>query len=501
MKTNFKTFLLALVIGLLSFNVSAQRTKPKSSNIFLNADYWKKQPSITKIKASQKEGHSLTEANAGGFDATTFAIFGGNSVKTIDYLLSQGNDVNKRTHDSRTYIFWTASRGYLDVVKFLVNKGSKLDLVDSHGYGIISFTAAAGQTNTEVYDYLIASGGDVKKEKDHHGNNSLLVAASRAKDLKLVDYFISKGLDINSTDDHGNGIFNYAAQGGNIDILKQLVDRGVSIKKNKITKENAIFFASKGKASTLALFEYLEGLGLSANITTTEGVTPLHNLAGSTKDQEILDYFVAKGVNPNATNKEGETALLKAAARNKLPIVTYFTEKTQNINLADKNGKTALTAAIQSNSAGVVSYLIAKGANIEALDAKGNNVAAYLFNGRGKPRDFDAKVAALTKKGFDFKKLQGDDRSIWHLAVSKNNIGLLKKISAFGADINAKDKNGNSPLHYAAMKTENTDILKFLIANGADIKSTTEFGETALDLANENELLVKNKVNLQFLNY
>ena len=95
--------------------------------------------------------------------------------------------------------------------------------------------------------------------------------------------------------------------------------------------------------------------------------------------------------------------------------------------------------------------------------------------------------------------MQGDDRSIWHLAVSKNNLGLLKKVSAFGADINAKDKDGNTPLHNAAMKTENAAILKFLIANGADVKSTTEFGETALDLANENELLAKNKVNLQFL--
>jgi ankyrin repeat protein len=49
------------------------------------------------------------------------------------------------------------------------------------------------------------------------------------------------------------------------------------------------------------------------------------------------------------------------------------------------------------------------------------------------------------------------------------------------------------------MKSSTAKALKFLIANGADIKSTTEFGETAYDLAQENELLIQNNVNLDFL--
>ena len=73
-------------------------------------------------------------------------------------------------------------------------------------------------------------------------------------------------------------------------------------------------------------------------------------------------------------------------------------------------------------------------------------------------------------------------------------------MQAFGADINAKDGQGNTVLHYAAMKSNDTDILKYLIANGADVNSTTEFGETAYELAQENELLAKNNVSLDFLN-
>jgi len=494
------TLALVFTIGLLSFGATAQRVNVSSENPFLNRDYWTAHPSIAAIKATQQEGHSITAANAGGFDATTFAIFGNNPVSTIEYLVSQGNDVNKRTHDSRTYVFWAASSGNLEVVKFMVEKGAILDLVDSHGYGPLSFAAATGQSDQAIFNFLIESGADLAKEKDHDGKNALLVAASRAKDLVVVDYFISKGLDINSIDDHGNGIFHYAAQGGSIETLKQLVSRGVSTKKNETTGENAIFFASKGRAGSIDLYTYLEGLGIDANVTAKDSTTPLHNLARSTKDIEIFDYFIAKGVDPNAVDSEGRTALLNAASGNSPEVVAYFGEKAKTVDHADKDGRTALFLAVQNNSSDVVSYLISKGSNVTSIDNKGNNLASYLFGGRGNPREFDEKVSLLKSKGFDFTQLQADNSSIWHLAVAKNNLDLLEKVKSMGADINGKDKDGYTPLHYAAMKTENAAILKFLIANGADPKSTTEFGETAHDLALENELLAENEIDLQFLN-
>ena len=52
-------------------------------------------------------------------------------------------------------------------------------------------------------------------------------------------------------------------------------------------------------------------------------------------------------------------------------------------------------------------------------------------------------------------------------SVTKNNLELLKNIEALKvADINAKDSQGNTVLHYAAMKSNNTEILDFLISKG-----------------------------------
>ncbi|MBW8243010.1 ankyrin repeat domain-containing protein [Muricauda oceani] len=494
----------SVLFGIITVLTTAVTTaQGGSENPFMDRDYWASQPSLADIDAKIAEGYSITEANRGGFDPTTFAIFGGNPVATINHLIEKGNDVNKRTHDSRTYIFWAASRGDLEVMQYLVEKGAKTDLKDSHGYSLTQFTAATGQTDPKIYDFLIKNGADLKNEKDHDGRNVLLVAAPRVKDLDLIDYFVSKGLNLNTTDGHGNGIFNIAAQGGNIDVLKALADRGVSTEKNPKTNENAILFASRGgrgSSNGLEVFEYLEGLGLDANITSTDGTTPLHNISRSSDHLAIYDYFIGKGVDPNAADKDGNTPLLNAATRNKLEVVKYLAEKTKNINHTNKEGHSALALALQNNSGEVVNYLISQGAKTDVLDKDGNNLAYYLFATRGNPRDFDEKVAALRKKGFDFKQTQPDKSTVWHLAVAKNDLGLLKSVSAFGADINAKDSQGNTVLHYAAMKSNNADMLKYLIANGADTKSMTEFGETPYDLAVENELLKQNNVNLDFLN-
>ncbi|MCK0160959.1 ankyrin repeat domain-containing protein [Allomuricauda sp. F6463D] len=496
-----KSFMLGLVVALTTYTTLAQQSGSK--NPFMDREYWASQPSLADIDAKIAEGHAITQANRGGFDPTTFAIFSENPVSTIAHLIENGNDVNKRTHDSRTYIFWAASRGNVEVMEYLVEKGAKLDLKDSHGYSLTQFTAAGGQSDTKIYDFLIENGADIQNEKDHDGRNVLLVAAPRSKNLDLIDYFIEKGLSINATDNNGNGIFNYTAQGGNIDVLKALVARGVSTEKNPKTNENAILFASRGGRGTsngIAVFKYLEGLGLEVDITSKDGITPLHNISRSSEVLALYDYFIEKGVDPNAVDNEGNTALLNASGRNKLAVVQYLAEKTYDLDHTNKEGQSALTLAVQDNSAQIVDYLISQGAKTDVLDKDGNNLAYYLFSSRGNPRDFDAKVKALSKAGLDLKTPQSDQRTVWHMAMDKNDLALLKKIQPLGADINAKDKQGNTVLHYAAMKSNNTDILKFLVANGANPASTTEFGETAHDLAQENELLAKNNVSLDFLN-
>ena len=76
---------------------------------------------------------------------------------------------------------------------------------------------------------------------------------------------------------------------------------------------------------------------------------------------------------------------------------------------------------------------------------------------------------------------------------------MIKKVLQWGIDINKVNENGETALIKAAMLANDTNILEYLISKGANKKITTEFGETAFDLANENEKLKQKGLSLDFL--
>ena len=74
-----------------------------------------------------------------------------------------------------------------------------------------------------------------------------------------------------------------------------------------------------------------------------------------------------------------------------------------------------------------------------------------------------------------------DGWSLLHQAVSYENTEFIDALLARNFDINIKDKNNNTPLHIAALKSIN--ITKYLLDKGADVNAVNNHGLTPLFIA------------------
>lgn len=492
-------------------------------NPLMDQTFWRNNPNVDAVKAEIAKGNDPFQSNASAFDVTTQAINGNASMDVVKYLIELPKaDINKITHDSRSYLHWAAMRGNMDLIEYLLSKKAKTDFLDNRGNTPLLALASGGQQNTKAYDLFIASGLDLKKEVNQDGANALLLAIANDKEFKLTDYFISKGLDLKSVDAAGNNAFAYVAATGDIEKLKAVLAKGVPVSQQAMLMAAQSGGGRRGPApapgaapavSPLAIYEYLESVGVKPTNTSKTGQNLLHYLARRPGGSEMVKYFIGKGVNVNAADEDGITPLMAAASgNNDTTVLALLLPQVKNINQANAKGQTALSLAVQSNSLPVINYLISKGADVKVLDKKGNNLVYYAFEGyrgggRGAPgvaataptADLDAKFELLKSKGFNIAAPQQDGNTLYHLAVAKNNQALVQHFQSLGIDINAKNKEGITALHKAAMIAKDTNMMNYLVSIGAKKDSKTGFEETAYDLAAANETLTKNKIAITFL--
>lgn len=482
---------------LLSFTAL---TLHSQKNIFLERSYWKDKPGIASIKAGIAAGNDPSQLNNNGFDPTVYAIIEQAPDESVRFLLTQkGNDVNKITHDGRTYIFWAAYKGNVGLMEHLLSLGAKTDIIDDHGNTILNFAASTGQADTKVYDLCLREGANLKKDLDRNGANALLLAAPYDTSFHLINYFIAGGLELTSTDNHGNTAFNYAARTGNIAFMDALIQKGVRF------NDYAVIMASQGTrshANSLELYHYLERMNLKPTTTGRNGENALHAIVRKEKQNEVIRYFLAAGVDVNQPDHDGNTAFMNAAGANReTEAVSLLAANVKNINQVNKKGISALALAVQYNTPEVVSLLLEKGADVNLVAANGDNLAYNLvqsYNAQ-KPEAFEAKLKLLQGKGFDITKVPASGNTLYHLAVARNDLSLVKHIGTFKPDVNARNKEGYTALHKAAMNAQDDKILKHLLSAGARKEEQTSFNERAFDLAKENELLQKNKISIDFL--
>ena len=493
--------LLYTIVALVSFVYAMEA---QEENRFLNRDFWKAKPSVTEIQEKIKEGHNPTEKNQFSFDGTSYAIIDNAPFESISYMLSlDGNPVTKKTHGGVTYLLWAAYMGNENLMKHLLSLGADPKSKTARGTNILLMAAIGGVDTPEVYDLILEQGVSLDYTSDNGANALLLLSGASLDDTSIFTYFINKKAPIEVKDNDGNNVFFYAARGGDVNLMRFWIEKGVPFDYVNTKGENAIGVASQGmrrRALRLETFDYLSNeLGIAVDQINWKGETPLH-FSARNGSPEVLDFLVSNGVSSRQINSDGNTALINAASgssENLKKIMSY----EHKLNHKNNDGNTALTMSIKRNKEENVALLIAAGADVNIIDAKGNNLMYYAFKYYNSKKENNGTgiIEKLEAAGLDGNGSYENQNTLAHIAIEKHSPALLQKAIALGVNLNSRNEMNLTPLHLAAMKSTNEELIILLIDNGANKKLRTNYDESPYDLAAENEILTNQSVNLSFL--
>ncbi|QDT44054.1 Phosphocholine transferase AnkX [Gimesia alba] len=221
--------------------------------------------------------------------------------------------------------------------------------------------------------------------------------------------------------------------------------------------------------------------------------TFLH-LAVEKKSTQHIELFIKRGLDIDAINYRGQTAL-HVAATSDLKIVELLLKRGANVNAYQQNGFTPLHEALLEGKLKIANILIAHGSRVDL------KAAAALGDERTVAR-------FLNLYEIDTFKLKNRGGTALAFAASNGQTTIVKQLLDAGALVNSKTDDMR-PLYYA-VKIDHPKIIELLLeskANTTDPIGSSYNGLTLMHYAtlhnkkNALELLLKHGISPEVLNY
>lgn len=192
----------------------------------------------------------------------------------------------------------------------------------------------------------------------------------------------------------------------------------------------------------------------------------------------IVSLLLAHGANPHAKGGQGtKDPITSAVLRNRAAVVSILLDNGVDVNLTGYKGSLLHLAAEKSHKSReeVARVLIEKGANLESTnDVKETPLQVACESGSVEV----ARCLIESGANLDARGITLHERSLLHLASSMN-INTTKLLVEKGADLEVRDKNGETPLHLACWFGR-VETAAFLLDQGADIEARSSNGNTPL---------------------
>ncbi|GFS56364.1 hypothetical protein NPIL_568051 [Nephila pilipes] len=430
---------------------------------------------IDVIELFLNRGVKVSDADENSWAPLHYAAWNGHQ-RVIEFLLSNGVDVDDTNKNGWTPLHCAAGSGNLEIVKFLIERGANINARNNDGKIPLDIARANGQI--EIIDIL-----DGRNTERKSPTYTSLHDAAKDGDLEAVKYLIRRSAGVNDPNEDGWTPLHCAASAGELEVAEFLISKGA----NTHAEDNTT--AGKKPIHVAAIEEFLLDRGANVNDSDKDNWTPLH-YAAQEGQLGVVRFLISKRANVHAKNTYGAKPIHIAAMGGSQEIIEFLLSNGASVDDTNKNGETPLHYAASEGRLEIVKFLIDKGANINAKD---------IVTGK-KPIHSAAKSGHKNVIEFFLisRKINVDDTddcsaTPLQYAIVGNQLEIVKFLVNRGANIHniIKDGTDEKPIHVAAMKCSQ-EIIEFLLSNGASVDDTNKNGETPLHYAaSEAEEIVK----------
>lgn len=281
--------------------------------------------------------------------------------RIVQLLLDAGARVSAGKDQDSTPIGEAVRAGNLENFKLLREAGASLS-GRCYGMTLLHWTASCGYE--ELTKVLVEAGLDVNAV-DVNGETPLHAATNRGAGVEILKILLDAGANMEARSKTGDTALLSA--GGYDDMVEYLLQNGADVTAASNNGMTALHLAAgKGVCKQMQLI--LDTKALDINAKTADGRTALHFATKQWVDEEMFLRLVEAGANINATNHYGDTALHLAAQLYSSTALKMLLDRDADVESKNNSGETPLHLAARTGSVGPINALLEAGANFEAVD-------------------------------------------------------------------------------------------------------------------------------------